>query len=280
MRTSNPTLSESAFNRLGASQGQAGYGSTATQPGYAPGTMPPDPFGHGAPPAAAQARVDRFTVEGAIYKTGFLLVLLVLSGLATAALLPESLYMPAIIASVLVGLGLVIGISVKPDLAKTLAPVYALVEGVVLGAITVLLESQPGLEGIGAQAALGTVAVLGVMLTLYRTGVIKVTQRFRMIVTAATGAIFVTYLLSFVLGFFGINFGFLHGNSMLSIGISVLIIGVAAAHLALDFDFIETAAARGLPAKAEWYAAFGLLVTLVWIYLEILRLLAKLNSRD
>ncbi len=272
MRTSNPTLSESAFQRLGAtSQDQGGRGAISDPQ--------MDPFGRGRTPVS-QMRTDAFTVEGAIYKTGALLAILIASAVASGLLVPVGAYQAALIGSVVVGLGLVVAISVKPKLAPVLAPLYALVEGVVLGVVTALFESQPGLEGIATQAAVGTIGVLAVMLVLYRTGVIKVTQRFRMIVATATGAIFLTYLASFVLGFFGIDFGFLHGNSLLSIGISLVVIGVAALNLALDFDFIEKAAQRGLPAKMEWYAAFGLLVTLVWLYLEILRLLAKLNSRD
>ncbi|MEE8601743.1 Bax inhibitor-1/YccA family membrane protein [Euzebya tangerina] len=276
MRTSNPALSESAFNRLGTNQGQAGY----TQHG----DFGQSPFGQGTfgsgPGTQARPVTERFTVEGAIYKTGILLAILIVSGLATALLLPPALYYPAIIGGVILGLVALFTIMFRPHLAKIMAPGYAVVEGVVLGAITVTIESQPGLDGIAGQAALGTVGVLGVMLFLYRTGVIQVTQRFRMVVLAATGAIFLTYLASFILGFFGIEFGFLHGNSMLSIGISLVVIGVAALNLALDFDFIERAAAAQLEQQMEWYAAFGLLVTLVWLYLEILRLLAKLQSRD
>lgn len=252
MRTSNPTMSESAFNRL--AQGQV-----VTAPG---------PI----------ARTDAFSVEGAIYKTLLLLGMAVLSGIATAVLLPESSYPAAIIGASVLGLPILLATVFKPEWAPVSAPLYAVVEGVLLGAVTVLFEQS--YPGIASQAAVGTAATLGVMLVLYRTGVIRVTQRFRMIVSAATGAIFLTYLLSFVLGFFGIDFGFLHGDSLLSIGISLVVIGVAALNLALDFDFIENAANRGLPAKVEWYAAFGLMVTLIWLYLEILRLLAKLQSRD
>ncbi|HUG84286.1 MAG TPA: Bax inhibitor-1/YccA family protein [Euzebya sp.] len=277
MRTSNPTLSESAFQRLGGSQGQGGYGYTApTQPGYAQGPMAQTPYGSGTQ-AAPYAQTDRFTVEGAIYKTAFLLGLLVVSAVMTMLLLPDDLFMIGIIGGALTGFVLALVIIFKANLAPALSPVYALVEGVFLGAITVLFEQD--YPGIATQALVGTMGVLGVMLVLYRTGVVKVTQRFRMIVATATGAIMVTYLLSFVLSFAGIEFGFLRDSSMLSIGISLLVIGVAAANLALDFDFIENAAARGLPERAEWYAAFGLLVTLVWLYLEILRLLAKLNRR-
>lgn len=278
MRTSNPTLSESAFTRLGASAGQTGYAG-GYGGGYAPPSGPQDPFGRetavGPAPVAASGV---FTVEGAIYKTGFLLALLIAAAAATGFLLPIELYTPALIGGVILGLVLVIAISFKPDLARVLAPAYALVEGVVIGAITALFEQS--YPGIAVQAATGTMGTLAVMLVLYRTGVIKVTQRFRMVVLAATGAIFLTYLLSFVFSLFGSGFGFIQGNSTLSIAISVIVIGVAALNLALDFDFIERASQARLPAKTEWYAAFGLLVTLVWLYLEILRLLAKLQSRD
>lgn len=251
MRTSNPTLSESAFNRM-------------MQPG--------------ATTAGAYVRTDAFTVEGAIYKTALLLAIAVVTALATALLVPDSMLTVAVIGGVILGLPLVIATTFKPAWAPVTAPLYALVEGVVLGAVSLIFERM--FPGIALQAAVGTGVVLAVMLTLYRTGVIRVTQRFRMVVATATGAIFITYLLSFVLGFFGISFGFLHDSSLLSIGISALVIVVAALNLALDFDFIENAANRGAPAKVEWYAAFGLLVTLVWLYLEILRLLAKLQSRD
>ena len=278
MRSSNPALSESAFNRLGTNQGQSG---TTQHGGFGQSPYSDGAFGRGpGPGTASQAVTDRFTVEGAIYKTGILLAILIVSGLAAAVLLPTSLYYPAIIGGSILGLIALFAIMFRPHLAKGLAPAYAVVEGVLLGAITVTIESQPGLDGIAAQAALGTVGVLGVMLFLYRSGIITVNQRFRMVVIAATGAIFLTYLASFILGFFGIEFGFLHGNSMLSIGISLVVIGVAALNLALDFDFIERAAAARLEKDMEWYAAFGLLVTLVWLYLEILRLLSKLQSRD
>lgn len=279
MRTSNPTLSDSAFQRLGAGQGstafpgmQQGGGASPAQQGF-PGQAAP--FG---PAPGPSVRTEAFTVEGAIYKTMALLGILVVTAVAAMVLLPIELYTMAIIGGAVAGLVVAIVLAFKPDLAPVLAPLYAVVEGVFLGAITVLFEQR--FPGIATQALVGTLGVLGVMLVLYRTGVIRVTQRFRMIVLAATGAIFVTYLVSFVLGFFGVEFGFLHGNSWLSIGISLVIIGVAAANLALDFDFIENAARAGLPAKAEWYAAFGLLVTLVWLYLEILRLLSKINSRN
>jgi uncharacterized YccA/Bax inhibitor family protein len=134
--------------------------------------------------------------------------------------------------------------------------------------------------GIVMRAVGLTLAVFMVMLFLYRSGVIKVTQRFKMGIVAATGGIALMYFVSFIGGFFGMNTSFLHGNSNLSIGISLFVVGIAALNLILDFSFIEEASAQQAPKYMEWYGAFGLMVTLVWLYLEILRLLSKLASRD
>jgi uncharacterized YccA/Bax inhibitor family protein len=133
--------------------------------------------------------------------------------------------------------------------------------------------------GIALQAMALTFGVLGVMLLAYRSGVVKVTEKFRAGVIAATGAIFLVYLVGFVLSFFGIQLSFLYGNSLLSIGISGVIVVVAALNLVLDFDLIERNVRQGAPRKMEWFAGFALLVTLVWLYLELLRLLSKINSR-
>lgn len=267
MRTTNPTLSDSAFRRIAA--GQVTF-DTAYGPSSATTADPRI--------AGPIARTDRFSVEGASYKTLALLLIATAVGVGTVLVVPSSAYPAVAIGGLVVSLPFVIATVLKPEWSPIIAPLYAVAEGVLLGAISGAAEEA--FPGVAFQAAVGTVSVLAVMLVLYRTGVIQVTQRFRMIVFAATGAIALTYLLSFVLGFFGVSFGFLHGNSTLSIIVSVVIIGVAALNLALDFDFIETAAEQGLPSRMEWYAAFGLLVTLVWLYLEILRLLIKLQSRD
>jgi len=117
-------------------------------------------------------------------------------------------------------------------------------------------------------------------LFLYMAKVIKVTQKFKLVIIAATGGIDIVYLLSFVLGFFGVQLGFLYGNSLLSIGISLFVVAIAALNLVLDFDFIDRSSKANVPKFMEWYGAFGLMVTLVWLYLEILRLLSKIASRD
>lgn len=265
MRTTNPALSESAFRRLSA--GEVTFDNAF-------GSAPADVYGQ-APPIA---RTDRFTIEGAAYKTLALLAIAAIVGVGVVLTVPTSAYGAAAIGGLLLSLPLVIATILRPQWAQITAPLYAVAEGVLLGAVSGALEQL--YPGVAMQAAVATAVVFAVMLGLYAARVITVTQRFRMIVLAATGAVAITYLLSIVLGFFGVNFGFLHGNSLLSIGVSLVVIGVAALNLALDFDFIEHASRSGLPARTEWYAAFGLLVTLVWLYLEILRLLAKLQSRD
>jgi uncharacterized YccA/Bax inhibitor family protein len=166
----------------------------------------------------------------------------------------------------------------KQSWARITAPIYALLEGVFLGGLSAIFEAQ--FQGIVIQAVGLTFGVLFVLLLAYRSGWIKVTQNFRLGVVAATGGIALFYLVSFILGMFGVNTGYLHGTSLLSIGISVVIVIVAALNLVLDFDFIESGAEQGAPKHMEWYAAFGLMVTLIWLYIELLRLLSKLASRD
>ncbi|HSM47228.1 MAG TPA: Bax inhibitor-1/YccA family protein, partial [Draconibacterium sp.] len=135
-------------------------------------------------------------------------------------------------------------------------------------------------SGIVMRAVALTLAVFAAMLFFYRSGIIKVTKKFMLGVFAATAGIALVYLVSFIAGMFGAQLGFLHGNSNLSIGISVVVVVVAALNLVLDFNFIERSAEQGAPKYMEWYGAFGLMVTLIWLYLELLRLLSKLASRD
>jgi len=166
----------------------------------------------------------------------------------------------------------------KKTASPITAPLYALFQGVFLGGLSAIFEAQ--FPGIVVQAVGLTFAVLLVLLLAYRSGWIKVTQNFRLGVVAATGGIALFYFVSFILGLFGVNTGYLHGTSLLSIGISVVIVIVAALNLVLDFDFIESGAEQGAPKYMEWYAAFGLMVTLIWLYIEMLRLLSKLASRE
>jgi uncharacterized YccA/Bax inhibitor family protein len=224
------------------------------------------------------------TINGAITATGVLLVLLIATAVigwtsVDPAIPGQAIELPGwIFIPLLVAIGAAIGTIVKPALARFTAPVYALAEGVVLGAISRLYNET--FDGIVVQAAASTVAVLGIMLFLYATRIVKVTEKLRMGIIMATGAIAVVYLLNIVLRMFGTEVPFLHDTGTIGILISVAIVAVAAMNLLLDFDFVERAVAARAPKQTEWYAAFGLLITLVWLYLELLRLLAKLQSRD
>lgn len=219
------------------------------------------------------------TVQGTVNKTALLLVLALAT--ATASWVVGTAGGPGVtgwaLGASLVGLAVAIATIVRPRWSPVTAPIYALVEGVVLGLVSMLFEAR--YPGIATQAVALTFGVLGAMLLLYKTGVIKVTQRFRAGVLAATLAIFAVYMASLVLGLFGIRVPLLNDASPLGILISLAIVVVAALNLVLDFDLIDRGARSGAPAYMEWYAAFGLLVTLVWLYLELLRLLAKLRER-
>jgi uncharacterized YccA/Bax inhibitor family protein len=148
---------------------------------------------------------------------------------------------------------------------------------VFLGAISLVFEAS--FPGIVLQAVGLTLGVMFVMLGLYKSGVIKVTAKLRMAIVAATGGIALLYIASIVLGFFGVGIPLIHGSGTFGILFSLFVVGVAAFNLVLDFDFVDRASAAGFPKYMEWYGAFGLIVTLVWLYLELLRLLSKLNSR-
>lgn len=179
-------------------------------------------------------------------------------------------------------------ISFKPKTAPVLAPVFALLEGLLLGAISAWYEYQAtfgqgvpsGYDGIVFQAALATTGVFAAMLMLYRTRLIQVTRRFRAIVTTAMLGIVLVYLATFVLNMFGMSIPAIHEGGAIGIGFSVLVLGIASMMLLVDFDTIERGAASGAPKYMEWYGAFALLVTIVWIYLEMLRLLSKLRSNN
>ncbi len=167
----------------------------------------------------------------------------------------------------------------KKEWAPVTAPLYAIAEGLVLGSISSIFEMQ--FPGIVIQAVALTFGTLFCMLLAYKTHLIEVTQNFRLGVIAATGAIALFYFITIILSFFGINIGFIHQSGAFGIGLSLFIVFIAALNLVLDFDFIEQgAASKQIPKYMEWYAGFGLLVTLVWLYLEILRLLTKIRSRN
>ena len=228
------------------------------------------------------ARLDggaTMTVNGTVNKTGLLLILAL--GTAGASWVLATSGGPGVagwaIGASLAGLGVAIATIVRPHWSPVTGPIYALVEGVVLGLVSMWFEAS--YPGIAIQAVALTFGVLGAMLVLYKTGVIKVTQRFRAGVLAATLAIAGVYLVALVLSLFGARVPLLNDASPLGILLSLAIVAVAALNLVLDFDLIERGARSGAPAYMEWYAAFGLLVTLVWLYLELLRLLGRLRSR-
>lgn len=248
--------------------------------------FPPVTDGPSSPWQGGTAKV--MTVNGTISATAVLFVLLLAS--ATVGWIQTETVevdgqefvsgIPALAwVGMIVGIGLTFLLMFKPHLAKFVAPVYALAQGFFIGAISKAYESL--YDGIVVQAIGATVAVFFVMLVLYRTQIIKVTNRFRKIVVTATIGVMLFYGVSFLISLFAgpDSISFLSSPSLLGIGFSVLVAGLAAMNLALDFDFIERGAQQGLDKNFEWYAAFGLLVTLIWLYLELLRLLAKLRER-
>lgn len=234
----------------------------------------------------------QMTIEGAVQKTGILLALLVLSagfvwslayktagfeGVPAMVANPGMLN-PWMMGGAIGGLVLAFATIFKPVWAPYTAPGYAIVEGLFLGAISAFFELR--YPGIVMQATLLTFGTLVTLLMAYRAGVIRATEKFKSIVVMATGAIAITYIFSMILGFFGVPMSFLHDSSPLSIGISLVVVTVAALNLILDFDMIEQGASQRAPKYMEWYSAFSLMVTLVWLYLEFLKLLSKINSKD
>ncbi|MFN8459004.1 MAG: Bax inhibitor-1/YccA family protein [Anaerolineae bacterium] len=165
----------------------------------------------------------------------------------------------------------------KKSWAGVTAPLYALLEGLLLGGLSATFEAR--YPGIVIQAVGLTFGTCFCLLLAYSSRLIRASENFKLGVAAATGGIFLVYLVSFVLGFFGVRIPFIHESGLIGIGFSLLVVVIAALNLVLDFDFIETGAAHGAPKYMEWYGAFGLMVTLVWLYIEILRLLSKLRSR-
>jgi uncharacterized YccA/Bax inhibitor family protein len=226
------------------------------------------------------------TVKGTANKSFLMLLLVILGASYTWRIFfqnpnPDAIP-PSLVTYMLVGGigGFIISLVIlfRPVAAPWAAPVYSVLEGLFLGAISAFFEFR--MPGIVIQAASLTFLTLMAMLFLYRSGIIKVTDKFRMGVFAATGGIALMYLAGFVLGMFGVNFPFMHSGGTLGIVIGVVICGVAALNLVLDFDLIRQGSENRLPKFMEWYSAFALMVTLVWLYLEILRLLSRINSRD
>ncbi len=212
------------------------------------------------------------TIKGAVDKTLMLFGLLLVTTLFSYYFGNQML----MIGGAIGGLIAVIVAVVKPTTAPIVAPIYALLEGLFVGGISAVYAAA--FDGIVLQAVTLTFGTLLAMLVLYRSGLIKVTQKFRAGVMMATGAIFFVYILSFIGSFVGFNIPYLHEGGTIGIGISVVIIAVAALNLLLDFDMFERAEQARAPKYMEWMCALGLLVTLVWLYIEFLRILAKLKS--
>ena len=216
------------------------------------------------------------TLNGTVDKTAILLGVVVVSG-AFSWSLGESAT-PLVIGGAIVGLILAFVTAFNPQRAPVLAPLYAVAEGLFLGGISRMFEIN-AYPGIVIQAVILTFAIMLGLLLLYRTGTIKVTQNFRLGVIAATAGVALYYGISILLNLFGVPVGFWHNQGTIGVVIGVAIVVIASLNLVLDFDFIEGGARNGAPKHMEWYGAFGLLVTLVWLYVEILRLLAVLNRR-
>ncbi len=252
MRTSNPALSGDTFRT-----GEATFG-------------------------------ESMTVSGTVNKTGLLLILCVVSAawtwnrfFAAAAVSPEEAMQSIALPAMAGGIGgfIVAMVTIfKKQWAGVTAPIYALLEGLVLGGVSALLEQR--FHGIAIQAVALTFGTLIAMLLAYRSGLIKVTDKLRLGIVAATGGIAVFYFLQFILGFFGIHFTTVNGSGPIGIGFSLIVVVVAALNLVLDFDLIENGARYGAPKYMEWYGAFALMITLIWLYFEILRLLSKFRSRQ
>lgn len=216
---------------------------------------------------------EPMTVDGAVNKSLIMGVLLLITSLYSF-MNPSTLF---VWGGAIGGLGLVLAMSFKPQWSPTLAPVYALVEGLFIGSISMTYAASFGI-GIVFQAILLTVSLLFMMLFIYKAGIIKVTDRFRKGIFMAIGAIFVVYLINIAMSFFGMSIPYLHEGGVIGIGISLLIIGVATLSLLVDFDTFDRAEAMRAPKYMEWFCAMGLIVTLVWLYIEILRLLSVLSS--
>ena len=215
------------------------------------------------------------TIQGTVDKTAISLVLLIIAAYYTFTAGMESMIMIGSVG----GLILAIVTIFKKQWAPITVPIYAILEGALLGGISFMYNSL--YDGIVTNAIFLTVGILLALLTAYRSGIIKPTENFKLGIFAATGGIALVYFVNFIMGFFGSSMGIMQidNASPLSIGFSIVVVIIAALNLVLDFDFIEEGAENGAPKYMEWYGAFGLLVTLIWLYLEILRLLAKLNSR-
>jgi len=222
------------------------------------------------------------TLQGTVNKTGILLGILVLTAVYTWNLFFQTgnpaAVMPIATGGAIGGFILVMITIFKKAWSPFTAPIYAALEGLFLGGISAIFEYQ--YPGIVIQATGLTLGTLASLLVLYKLGIIQPTENFRLMIVSATMGIAVLYLISMIMNMFGSSgIGFIHSNGLFGIGFSLFVVAIAALNLVLDFDFIEQGAELGAPKYMEWFGAFSLMVTLIWLYLEMLRLLAKLRSR-
>lgn len=231
-----------------------------------------------------QSAQGTMTVSGSVGKFGFLLIMVLAGALYTWNLYGKGQFstMQTLMWVGIIG-GLITSFIVifKPKTAKYLAPLYSLLEGLFLGGISVIVNAMfaKNYPGIVLQAVGLTFGVAIAMFALYSFRIIKATARFRSIIISATLGIAIFYFITMILGFFHVNVGFMYNSSLLGIGISIFVVAIAALNLILDFDMIEKGAQMGAPKYMEWYGAFGLMITIVWLYLEILKLLMRLADR-
>jgi len=247
VRSSNPVLGENTFVRF-------------AETGPAPTTM---------------------TLPGVVNRTAFLFLLLVAAATVTwtQATAAPQLVLPLMGGGLLLGFIVAMVTSFKPQWSPFTAPVYALLEGLALGGISLFFESL--YPGIVMQAVGCTFGTMFCLLAAYRSGLIRATENFKLMVVSATGGIALLYLVSLGLRMFtSIEIPFIHEGGIWGIAFSLFVVAVAALNLVLDFDFIEQGVEMGAPKFMEWYSAFSLMVTLIWLYLEILKLLSKLRGRD
>jgi uncharacterized YccA/Bax inhibitor family protein len=217
------------------------------------------------------------SMNGVVDKTALLLTIVTLTAIAVYLTVPTFLFLSLL--GAIVGFVVALIIIFSGSMNPTLICTYAACQGLFLGGITWIIEKQVDAPGLGIVAAVLTLLILGVMLSIYRAGLISWNKNMQIAVTSSMVAILLIYLVSFIGSFVGFEVPLIHGNGAVGIAFSIFVVGIASLCLVADFDFIERGVERGAPKQLEWRAAFGLLITLIWLYLEILKLLAKLASR-
>lgn len=236
-------------------------------------------FARLAPAAGAD---EAMTLQGTVNRLAFLLLLVFAAAMFTWSLFNRTGDFTSVAlffyGGVMGAFVVAIVMAFKKPWSPYLSMIYAALEGLALGGLSALLDAS--YPGVAFQALVLTFGILTVLLAAYTSRLIRATENFKLVVVSATGGIAVYYLISFVLSFFGIRAPLIHDNSWIGIGFTLVVVIIAALNLVVDFDFVEKGVEQGAPKYMEWYAAFGILVTLVWLYIELLRLLVKLRSRD